>query len=60
MDSKELVDPWQAITPEELAKHNSVEKNDAWMAVRGVVYDVSTYAASHPGTHHFKLQISQS
>jgi fatty acid desaturase/predicted heme/steroid binding protein len=34
--------PW-----EELAKHNRA--GDAWVAVRGHVYDVSAWASAHPG-----------
>uniref|UniRef100_A0A1I8PDS4 Cytochrome b5 heme-binding domain-containing protein n=2 Tax=Stomoxys calcitrans TaxID=35570 RepID=A0A1I8PDS4_STOCA len=35
------------VTPEELAKHNT--RNDAWMAIRGVVYNVTRYMDFHPG-----------
>ena len=34
-------------TREELRKHNS--KDDAWMAIRGLVYDVTEYMKYHPG-----------
>lgn len=36
-----------SVTKEELVKHNT--KNDAWMAIRGVVYNVSRYMEFHPG-----------
>nr|CAB3235139.1 cytochrome b5 reductase 4-like [Phallusia mammillata] len=35
------------ITTEELAKHN--KREDAWMAIRGFVYNVTTYLDYHPG-----------
>lgn len=35
------------ITSEELQSHNS--EGDAWMAVRGKVYDVTPYLEYHPG-----------
>eukprot|EP00127_Corallochytrium_limacisporum_P007216 Clim_evm89s243 gene=Clim_evmTU89s243 len=35
------------VTMEELAKHNTRE--DAWMAVNGVVYNVTEYMEFHPG-----------
>lgn len=35
------------VTPEELAKHN--KRHDAWMAIRGFVYNVTTYMDYHPG-----------
>ena len=35
------------ITHAELRKHNS--RGDAWMAIRGLVYDVSQYLPFHPG-----------
>ncbi|XP_064618055.1 cytochrome b5 reductase 4-like isoform X2 [Liolophura sinensis] len=35
------------VTPEELAKHNKQE--DAWIAVRGKVYNVTPYMDFHPG-----------
>lgn len=35
------------VTPEELAKHN--RREDAWMAIRGVVYNVTRYMDFHPG-----------
>jgi len=30
-----------------LAKHNT--RNDAWMAVKGIVYDITEYFRIHPG-----------
>ena len=35
------------ITWDELVKHNSVD--DAWMALRGKVYNISPYLKFHPG-----------
>uniref|UniRef100_A0A8C5QFS6 Cytochrome b5 reductase 4 n=1 Tax=Leptobrachium leishanense TaxID=445787 RepID=A0A8C5QFS6_9ANUR len=35
------------VTEEELAKHN--KKNDCWMCIRGMVYNVSHYMEFHPG-----------
>lgn len=35
------------IGQEELARHNS--RHDCWMAIRGRVYDVSSYMQAHPG-----------
>jgi len=35
------------LTWQELAQHNT--KDDAWMAVRGQVYDVTSWLKSHPG-----------
>ena len=35
------------ISIEELKKHN--KENDAWMAIDGIVYDVTTYINKHPG-----------
>lgn len=35
------------VTMEELSKHNS--RNDAWIAIRGVVYNVTRYMDFHPG-----------
>ena len=35
------------ISEEELAKHNKT--NDAWMAIRGFVYNVTNYMDYHPG-----------
>jgi len=37
----------QAISPEELAKHNT--KEDSWVALYGEVYDLTAYAEEHPG-----------
>jgi len=36
------------ITIEELSKHNT--KDDLWIAVNGLVYDVSIFQKTHPGT----------
>uniref|UniRef100_A0A1A9WWV8 Cytochrome b5 heme-binding domain-containing protein n=1 Tax=Glossina brevipalpis TaxID=37001 RepID=A0A1A9WWV8_9MUSC len=35
------------ISMEELSKHNS--RNDAWIAIRGIVYNVTRYMDFHPG-----------
>ncbi|ODM90275.1 Cytochrome b5 reductase 4 [Orchesella cincta] len=35
------------ITKEELAQHN--KQTDAWMAIRGKVYDVTDFLRKHPG-----------
>ncbi|XP_038077617.1 cytochrome b5 reductase 4-like [Patiria miniata] len=35
------------VSPEELARHNKVE--DAWMSIRGKVYNVTPYMSFHPG-----------
>ncbi|KAF2354618.1 Cytochrome b5-like heme/steroid binding domain [Trinorchestia longiramus] len=35
------------VTPKQLAKHNT--KTDAWMALRGKVYNVTPYMEYHPG-----------
>jgi hypothetical protein len=37
----------RSITPDELAKHNSAENN--WIVVHGKVFDVTKFAAEHPG-----------
>ena len=39
--------PRQDITIDEVARHNS--EDDAWMAVRGKVYNITKYAKYHPG-----------
>jgi cytochrome b involved in lipid metabolism len=31
----------------EVRRHN--QRNDAWLVVRGVVYDVTSFARRHPG-----------
>uniref|UniRef100_A0AAR5QDZ7 Cytochrome b5 reductase 4 n=1 Tax=Dendroctonus ponderosae TaxID=77166 RepID=A0AAR5QDZ7_DENPD len=36
-----------SITKQELAKHN--QKNDAWTAIRGRVYNITEYFSFHPG-----------
>lgn len=42
------------ISPAELALHRSRE--DAWVALDGVVYDVSAYLSNHPGGERILLQ----
>jgi predicted heme/steroid binding protein len=37
----------RSVSLEELAKHCS--SDDAWMAVQGIVYDVTNYISVHPG-----------
>ncbi|XP_044597379.1 cytochrome b5 reductase 4 isoform X4 [Cotesia glomerata] len=37
----------QVVTMTELAKHN--QRNDAWIAIRGVVFNVTRYMDFHPG-----------
>ena len=37
----------KTISTDELAKHN--KEDDLWVAVAGDVYDVSNFAAGHPG-----------
>lgn len=36
-----------SVSRSELAKHN--KKNDAWLAIRGTVYNVTQYMDFHPG-----------
>ena len=52
------------VTSKELAKHNT--RNDCWMALNGIVYNVTAYMDYHPGKtlqcctdplpFHFKMQ----
>ena len=35
------------VTKEELSRHNT--ESDAWMAIRGKVYNISKYLDYHPG-----------
>lgn len=37
----------------ELAQHNSAD--DCWMAIEGLVYDVTSYVSSHPGEEQILL-----
>lgn len=37
----------QVISKQELSQHASAD--DMWMAIHGLVYDVSVYASQHPG-----------
>mmetsp|Transcript_32397 Transcript_32397/g.70736 ORF Transcript_32397/g.70736 Transcript_32397/m.70736 type:complete len:472 (-) Transcript_32397:175-1590(-) len=39
------------VTWEELAQHNTSE--DLWVAIRGKVYDLTSYQQRHPGGKHF-------
>lgn len=36
-----------SVSRSELAKHN--KRNDAWLAIRGTVYNVTQYMDFHPG-----------
>lgn len=46
-DPKTFVVPAREISMEELAKHNT--KEDLWIAVKGIVMDVSHWLDEHPG-----------
>ncbi|KAL7288406.1 hypothetical protein TKK_0017495 [Trichogramma kaykai] len=37
----------QTVTPTELVKHNKID--DAWIAIRGTVYNITRYMNFHPG-----------
>ena len=39
----------KVVSHEELKKHNS--EGDVWMAIHGLVYDVSKFMPDHPGGH---------
>lgn len=41
------ISPVQVITTKELSRHNTPKS--AWIAVRGKVYDITSYIARHPG-----------
>ncbi len=43
-------------TAQEVAQHNTAQ--DAWLVIRGVVYDVSAYAKSHPGGAGLLLKLA--
>lgn len=43
----------QTISPADLALHN--QPQDCWMAIRGSVYDVSTYLPEHPSRSEITL-----
>jgi len=38
----------KSVTLDELSRHNS--ENDAWLAIDGVVYNVTRFLDAHPGT----------
>ena len=44
------------VTSKELAKHNL--RNDCWMALNGIVYNVTAYMDFHPGNYEIFLFIS--
>lgn len=41
--------PYQRVTPSMLKYHTGRKGKDAWMAINGKVYNVTPYAAFHPG-----------
>lgn len=47
VDEDEEEETWPVWSLEELAKHNTPQ--DAWMAVRGKVYNITPYLPYHPG-----------
>ena len=47
MAEKKVGNQNQAVTAEELAKHNTMES--AWCSLNGTVYDVTVYINYHPG-----------
>ncbi|CAE7218099.1 Cyt-b5 [Symbiodinium pilosum] len=46
----------KVITREELEKHNS--DGDVWMAIHGLVYDVSKFLPDHPGGAHLLQDVA--
>jgi len=54
--SKQQPQQLRLITKEELAKHNS--KDDLWIAVRGKVYDYTTFLDEHPGGPESLLKVA--
>ena len=44
------------VTPKELAKHNL--RSDCWMALNGIVYNVTSYMDYHPGNYDKTCQMS--
>ncbi|KAL8274447.1 hypothetical protein Esti_001607 [Eimeria stiedai] len=49
-------DSLMPITQEELSKHTS--RSDCWLALEGVVYDVSSYLRYHPGGAPILLSVA--
>jgi cytochrome b involved in lipid metabolism len=47
--SRDLPPEMKIVSHAELAKHSS--DGDVWMAVHGLVYDVTTFMPQHPGGH---------
>lgn len=41
----------KSVSCDELRRHNT--RKDAWLAIRGKVYNVTTYMDFHPGGEHF-------
>ena len=46
-DSSNMPQSGKVISATELSKHN--KSNDCWVAIRGNVYDVTSYLDEHPG-----------
>ncbi|XP_026190735.1 uncharacterized protein LOC34618083 [Cyclospora cayetanensis] len=54
--NKSRGDPFRQITPEELSAHHS--RSDCWVALEGVVYDISSYLRFHPGGSQVLLGVA--
>ncbi|CAE7221183.1 CYTB5-E [Symbiodinium sp. CCMP2592] len=46
----------KVVSHEELKKHNS--EGDVWMAIHGLVYDVSKFMPDHPGGAHLLQDVA--